>query len=170
MVVLCRDAVPGASVLASGLARGMPQPRLAVRAVLVHRDRLLLVNAYPDRRSDLWCAPGGGVEAEASLEDNLVREVFEETGLTVRPGPLCHVSQFHNPETGFHQVELFFHAALAGGELDAAWSDPEGIVTDRRFFARDALAGIRFKPDILPGLAFGPAPGFRPGALERMAP
>ncbi|MEH6653800.1 MAG: NUDIX hydrolase, partial [Loktanella salsilacus] len=33
---------------------------------MLHQDRLLLVNAYAGR-TDLWCAPGGGVEAHASL-------------------------------------------------------------------------------------------------------
>ena len=61
-------------------------PRLAARAVLIVDNRLLLVNAYPDHDSDLWCAPGGGVERGASLTDNLIREVYEETGLTVSVG------------------------------------------------------------------------------------
>jgi 8-oxo-dGTP diphosphatase len=46
-------------------------PRLAVRGILLIEDRLLLVNAYSGQRSDLLCAPGGGVEPHASLPDNL---------------------------------------------------------------------------------------------------
>ena len=148
----------------------MSAPRLAVRAVLVHESRLLLVNAYPDGRSDLWCAPGGGVEAGESLSANLVREVHEETGLPIVPGALCHISEFHNPDTGFHQVELFFRATLSAGALSETWRDPTGIVTDRRFFTARNLSGLRFKPDILPALAFGDPPTLNAGALERMAP
>ena len=48
------------------------QPRLAVRALILSDDRLLLVNAYAGGRSDLWCAPGGGCEAGQSLPDNLI--------------------------------------------------------------------------------------------------
>ena len=147
-----------------------PRPRLAVRAVLVRDNRLLLVNAYPGGQSDLWCAPGGGVESGASLGENLVREVFEETGLTVAPGPLCHVSEFHNPATGFHQVELFFRVSLIAGDVAGDWADPEGIVTERRFFTRPDLGRLRLKPDILPELAFGTPPALTPGALEPMAP
>ena len=61
-------------------------PRLAVRALILHQDRLLLVNAYPGGQSDLWCAPGGGVEPGASLPDNLIREVHEETGMRAQIG------------------------------------------------------------------------------------
>jgi 8-oxo-dGTP diphosphatase len=49
----------------------LKSPRLAVRAVVLHEGRLLLVNAYADGQSDLLCAPGGGVETGASLPDNL---------------------------------------------------------------------------------------------------
>ena len=147
----------------------MTPPRLAVRAVILRSGRLLMVNAYPDGRSDLWCAPGGGVESGASLTDNLRREVAEETGLSIAPGPLCHVAQFHNPDTGFHQVELFFQAEITAGDLTADWRDPEGIVTERRFFAPHEMARVRFKPDCLPDLAFGTPPRITPGALERMA-
>ena len=55
-------------------------PRVATRALILHQGRLLLVNAYPGGRSDLWCAPGGGAEPGQSLPTNLMREVMEETG------------------------------------------------------------------------------------------
>ncbi len=98
--------------------------------------------------------PGGGVQSGTSLPDNLIREVAEETGLTVVPGPLALVNEFHDPETGWHQVELFFRARITAGQLDPGWRDPEGVVTRRRFFAPEDLAGIRLKPDLLPEVAF----------------
>ena len=130
-------------------------PRLAVRALILHQDRLLLVNAYPGGASDLWCAPGGGVDAGQSLPDNLIREVHEETGLTVAVEVPALVNEFHDPATGFHQVEVFFRCTITQGSLSPDWHDPEGVVTDRRFFARNELAGIRFKPDSLVDAAWG---------------
>jgi ADP-ribose pyrophosphatase YjhB (NUDIX family) len=129
-------------------------PRLSARAVIVQDGRLLLVNAYPGEMSDLWCAPGGGVAAGTSLPENLVREVQEETGLLIRTGPLVLVNEFHDPRTGFHQVDLFFRATVLGGTLDPAHADPEGVVTRRRFFSPAELAAIRLKPDSLPRVAF----------------
>jgi ADP-ribose pyrophosphatase YjhB (NUDIX family) len=129
-------------------------PRLAVRAILMQDRRLLLVNAYPGGRSDLWCAPGGGVTPGTSLPENLIREVAEETGLTIRPGRLALVNEFHDPATGFHQVDLFFRADITGGRIDAGHRDPEGVVTERRFFSLAELATIRLKPDSLPAVAF----------------
>jgi 8-oxo-dGTP pyrophosphatase MutT (NUDIX family) len=133
-------------------------PRLSVRAIIVCDRRLLLVNAYPGEQSDLWCAPGGGVHAGASLPENLIREVREETGLTVDVGPLALVNEFHDPATGFHQVDLFFRCTVTEGSLDDGWRDPEDIVHRRRFFAPSEFPALRFKPDSLPRVAFA-APG-----------
>lgn len=133
------------------------KPRLAARALILDQDRLLLVNAYPGGISDLWCAPGGGAEAGQSLPDNLAREVHEETGLTVAVGEPALINEFHDPKTGFHQVDLFFRATILAGTLRADWTDPEAVVTERRFFSRAELASgeIRFKPDSLAEAAWG---------------
>ena len=141
-------------------------PRLAARALILHEDRLLLVNAYASGRSDLWCAPGGGVEIGTSLHDNLIREVHEETGLTITVGPPAMVNEFHDPASGFHQVDLFFHCTITGGALDTAWKDPARVVTERRFFSRGELGRIRFKPDSLPRAAWDGSMIYDP--LERL--
>ncbi len=134
-------------------------PRLAARALILIDNRLLLVNAYsaanPDGPSDLWCAPGGGVHPGTSLPENLIREVHEETGLTVTVGLPALINEFHDPTSGFHQVDIYFHCSVASGTLDATWRDPEGIVTDRRLFSRDGLGNIRYKPDFLPDATWG---------------
>ena len=130
-------------------------PRLAARALILIEDKLLLVNAYPGGTSDLWCAPGGGVHAGTSLPGNLIREVHEETGLTVAVGLPALINEFHDPGTGFHQVDIYFHCQITRGTLDPTWRDPEGVVTTRRLFARQDLASIRYKPDTLPKATWG---------------
>ena len=130
--------------------------RIAARALILHDDCLLLVNAYPAGKSDLWCAPGGGAEAGASLPANLMREVREETGLTISVGPPALINEFHDPATGFHQVDIFFRASIIAGAIDPAWRDPEGVVSERRFFSRAELSSgtYRFKPGSLANAAW----------------
>ncbi|WP_299686175.1 NUDIX domain-containing protein [uncultured Tateyamaria sp.] len=131
-------------------------PRLAVRAIIVEDDRLLMVNAFPDGQSPLMCVPGGGVNVGTSLPDNLIREVFEETGLHVTVGAPCLLNEFHDPESQFHQVDVFFHCTLAvGSPRPTAWTDPEAIVTERRWLTAEALAQTPHKPDSLGDVAFG---------------
>ncbi|MFB9151418.1 NUDIX domain-containing protein [Roseovarius ramblicola] len=144
----------------------MPSPRLAVRAVIVEDGRLLLVNAFADPASTLWCAPGGGAEAHASLPENLMREVHEETGLEISMGAPCLVNEFHEPERGFHQVEVFFRCRLVGGALRDDWRDPEGVVSRRRWVTRQEMAALRVKPDSLGDVAFALGMGYDP--LERL--
>ena len=130
------------------------RPRLAVRGLIFRGERLLLVNAWPDGKSDLMCAPGGGVEPHQSLPENLAREIHEETGLTVEVGAPVMVNEFHDPDSPFHQVDNYFRCTVIAGDPDGAWTDPEGVVTERRWVTRDELAGLRVKPDSLAEVAW----------------
>lgn len=134
-------------------ARGMGRvaPRVAGRGVVVHSNRLLVVNAWPNGQSDLWCAPGGGLQAGESLPDCVAREIAEETGLSIQVGQPCLVNEFHDPAGSFHQVEVFFRCMLQEGEEPtlAGWTDPEGIVTDRRWITRPEAQKLRLKPESL---------------------
>lgn len=140
----------------------MPGPRLATRAVILQDDRLLLVNAWPIGQSDLWCAPGGGVERGHSLPENLAREVQEECGLTIAVGAPCLVNEFHDPAGTFHQVEVFFRCAVTAGSLSDDWQDPEGVVHKRRYFTRAEVSALRLKPSSLPAVAWGAGLSYDP--------
>ncbi len=141
------------------------QPRIAVRAIVMHAERLLLVNAWKGR-THLWCAPGGGAEAHASLPDNLIREVYEETGLKVTVGAPCLVNEFHDPKGEFHQVDIYFRCQITDAKLDLNWRDPEGIVTHRRWVSRADMALLRVKPDSLAAVAWEDADAPRYDPLE----
>jgi 8-oxo-dGTP pyrophosphatase MutT (NUDIX family) len=133
--------------------------RLAVRGLILLDNRLLLVNAWPGGTSDLLCAPGGGVEPHASLPENLVREVHEETGLTVNVGEVALVNEFHDPDRPFHQVDVYFRCEIVSGDPRGEWVDPEGVVTERLWLTRSEVMARRFKPDSLPDVAWS-----QPGA------
>lgn len=130
--------------------------RLSVRAIILREGRLLLVNAWPGQTSDLWCAPGGGVELHLSLHQNLAREVHEETGLFVRVGEPALVNEFHDPASDFHQVDIYFRCQIESGELSEDWRDPEGIVNRWCWVTRDEMAALRVKPDSLAQVVWGP--------------
>ncbi|WP_342758983.1 NUDIX hydrolase [Paracoccus sp. S3-43] len=120
----------------------MKPPRLAVRAAILRDDRLLMVNAYAGRKYDLWCLPGGGVEPGQSLPENLIREVAEETGLTIAVGAPILVNEFHDPTGGFHQIDLIFRARLAD-DSPVTLNDPEGVVNRVLWATRADLRALR---------------------------
>lgn len=128
-------------------------PRLSVRGIVMREGRLLLVNAWKGK-DHIWCAPGGGVEPHSSLPNNLAREIHEETGLTVRVGAPCLINEFHDPDHDFHQVDVYFRCTLIAGDPDGDWTDPEGIVSLRRWVTRAEMAALTVKPDSLAAVAW----------------
>ncbi len=64
---------------------------VSVAGAVVRQDGRLLAIQREDNGH--WEPPGGLVEPGESLTDTLVREVLEETGVHVAPGPLSGVYQ-----------------------------------------------------------------------------
>ena len=103
------------------------------------------------------------------MPDNLAREIFEETGLRVSVGAPCLVNEFHDPASGFHQVEVFFRCKLTGvTEIDPDWQDPENIVSEHIWAAPEDFPQLMVKPDSLIDLAFSQSNKVSYDALERI--
>ncbi len=88
----------------------LPRHSVSVAAAIVNADGKLL--AIRRRDNGHWEPPGGVLELDETIEDGLVREVREETGLTVMPERLTGV--YKNMERGI--VALVFRCTLVAGE------------------------------------------------------
>lgn len=80
-----------------------------------------------DRRNPDWPGvtfPGGHVERGESFTESVIREVREETGLTVEGPVLCGVKQFQT-DSDARYVVFFYKATRYAGELR---SSDEGAV------------------------------------------
>jgi len=64
---------------------------VAVGAVILDGDRVLLVQRAREPLRGAWSLPGGAVEVGETLDAALAREVLEETGLSVEVGPIVDV-------------------------------------------------------------------------------
>ena len=60
------------------------QPRVAVGAVVFKDNQVLLIRRGKPPAEDLWAIPGGRVEIGETLRKAAEREIFEETGITIR--------------------------------------------------------------------------------------
>lgn len=99
------------------------------------------------------------MEPHSSLPANLIREVHEETGLTISVGAPCLVNEFHDPGGTFHQVDIYFRATVVpGSPRPADWTDPEGVVQSRRWVTRDDFGALTVKPDSLAQVAWPDGP------------
>ena len=75
-----------------------------------------------DRRDPEWpglCFPGGHVEPGESFVDSVIREVWEETGLTVENPRLCGTKQFQT-KAGERYVVFFYKTNRFSGQLRAS--------------------------------------------------
>lgn len=88
-----------------------PRHSVSVAAAVVNAEGKVL--AIKRRDNNKWEPPGGVLELHEPILEGLIREVEEETGLRVEPGPLSGV--YKNVERGI--VALVFRCAPASGEL-----------------------------------------------------
>ncbi len=90
------------------------QVELTVLCLIHQEDRYLL----QDRVKENWkgCAlPGGHIEPGESIVDAVIREMKEETGLTIQSPRLCGVKQF--PIEGGRYLVFLFETDRFEGEL-----------------------------------------------------
>lgn len=87
---------------------------------LIHKDNLYLLQDRVKKDWKGYTLPGGHVEPGESIVDAVVREMKEETGLTVKNPRLCGVKQFpiktDEQEDGRYMVFLF-EADMFEGEI-----------------------------------------------------
>jgi len=72
-----------------------------------------------DRKDPDWpglCFPGGHVEPKESFVEAVIREVWEETGLTVESPQLCGTKQFQT-KNGERYVVFFYKTDRFSGQL-----------------------------------------------------
>lgn len=85
-------------------------PRVAVGAVVIHEDKVLLVLRGQAPAKDMWAIPGGSVDLGETLQAAAEREVLEETGLKIKAGEVIYAfEKIQRDEAGrvqFHYVIL----------------------------------------------------------------
>ncbi len=113
---------------------GYQTPKVDVRGVVFAQGRLLMVQEASDA---CWSLPGGWADIGYSLAENVVKEVFEEAGITVAPKKLLAVldkKKHGHPPAPYHIYKVFIECEWLGGHLCA------GLETKAAaFFARDGL-------------------------------
>jgi len=115
---------------------------LGVGALIVHENRILLVERGHEPLKDYWSLPGGAVETGERLETALRREVREETGLEVELVCLLEIFERIMPDeagqTEYHYVLMDYLCHPAGGTLCAA-DDANRVA----WFTPDELGALR---------------------------
>jgi 8-oxo-dGTP diphosphatase len=117
------------------LTEADPRPLVGVSTVVHHDGKVLLVERSKQPWQGLWSLPGGHVEWGETLREAAVREVLEETGVTVAISHLVDaidvINRVEDGSIRSHHALTVFLARLVSGVpqpgSDAAavmWADP----------------------------------------------
>lgn len=74
--------------------------RPSARGIIIRNDRLAMVHSL---KYDYYKFPGGGIKENENNIDALIREVLEETGLTVIPETIKEYGMVHRIQKGIHE-------------------------------------------------------------------
>ncbi|MGA8847334.1 MAG: NUDIX domain-containing protein [Nocardioides sp.] len=128
---------------------GQQVQRVAAYAVIVRDGLILLSRLAPHvSRHEIWTLPGGGLDHGEDPRDAVVREVHEETGLSVSVGEGSRTYSLHLPDTwrrgrrvDAHSLRIVFDGwvplnspaprvvEVDGSTIEAAWQ-PVAAVLD----------------------------------------
>jgi 8-oxo-dGTP diphosphatase len=102
---------------------------VGVGGVVLIEGRVVLIRRGKEPLRGRWVIPGGTVELGETLQEALVREMQEETGLVVRPREVVLVFdriQRDGPSVEYHYVIIDYACDYVSGELRAG-SDAEDV-------------------------------------------
>lgn len=81
------------------------------------KGNVLVQNKKGDRTWHGWNFPGGHVEQGEFVTPSVVREIREETGLTIENPKLCGIKEFQKEQDGKRFIVFLYVASRFSGEL-----------------------------------------------------
>ena len=111
---------------------------MAVGAIVIKENKILLIKRNKEPGKGKWAIPGGSLKLGETLQEATEREVREETGLTIKAKEPVYtfdlIERDHQGQIRFHYVIVDLMAEMIGGELrpsddvvDARWLPPEDV-------------------------------------------
>ena len=120
-------------------------PIPGVAAVVFQGDCVLLVKRGNEPSKGKWGLPGGGVELGEKVKDAIIREVKEETNLSIKPvrfiTVLDSIERDEEEKIKYHYLLLEFLCEVESGELH-----PSSDVNDARFIPVEEIEHITINP------------------------
>lgn len=119
------------------------KPNVRITAIVFYKGKLVIVRHENKKFGDYYLLPGGGWEHKESIEECVIREVKEETGLDVEVDHLAYYKSVYTEDDD--TLDLIFKCNIAGGNLEN--NDPDGKVKSIELISsEEELAKLNFHP------------------------
>jgi ADP-ribose pyrophosphatase YjhB (NUDIX family) len=116
---------------------------VGVGGAVVHEDRLLLVRRASRRGRGNWQVPGGFIEPDETIEQAVIREVMEESGVKTEVRGVLGIRNRYDPD-----VDNSLYVVLLLNPLDTR-PQPDNHEVDRAgFFSLEEIRGLEQVPAI----------------------
>lgn len=115
-------------------------PKLDVRGVVFNDRREILLSQ--EKCDCCWSLPGGWTDVGLTPMECVVKEVWEETGLTVKPVRMLMMLDYRNwnyPPSNLPIYKLFVLCEASSADLDAYKGHSAFDIIDCAFFAQNAI-------------------------------
>jgi len=123
-------------------------PLVAVGAIIIENERVLLIKRAKAPLLGEWSLPGGLLELGETLRQGAVREALEETGLLIQTADLLgvfdRVVRDADERILYHYVLIDFLCHRKSGEPRAA-----GDAAEARWFTSSELPALALAADTL---------------------
>lgn len=119
-------------------------PGLTTDGVIFKNNEILLIKRNNDPFKGKWALPGGYVEYGEKVEDAVVREILEETGIKTKISDLLGVYSDPNRDPRGHTITVVYILEIQGGELKSG-----DDASDAKFFGFNELPDLSFDHDII---------------------
>lgn len=118
-------------------------PKTTIDAIILEPNQaIVLIKRRAPPFKDSWALPGGFVELEERVEDAVIREVKEETGLTVKVLKLVGVYSDPKRDPRGHTISIAYLCKRTAGSL-VGGDDAK----DARVFKREDLPKMQLAFD-----------------------
>jgi ADP-ribose pyrophosphatase YjhB (NUDIX family) len=95
--------------------------RIAAYGLVIQAERILLCRISSQLPNDagFWTLPGGGINFGEDPVSGMIREVYEETGLSVRPLGIAGIDSLYLEDADrlFHGIRILYRTEVVGGVL-----------------------------------------------------
>ena len=119
-------------------------PKLTADGVIIREGKILLIKRKNEPFKGKWALPGGFVEYGERVEDTVIREVLEETGLKTSIKKIFGVYSDPSRDPRGYIITVVYLLDITGGKIEC-----NDDAADAKFFNIKNLPDLSFDHNII---------------------